>query len=210
MIKWSTIDALGKNKALSSSYIWVLIVPLMAKSLQNIHKIEIPFVCEGCFIELNLPFSWVNFYYSALFIAIGKVIYTICCPKIISNYQNYTEFLNQGRGVYAIRDLVCDAYDNKKCTIVNDDFIKKYIDDFYSDYNSTKSDLYNLCTRIILEEKGGDAFFRIRDAFETYRFHYCFISLLFYLVGILLLLMVLIDNTVTVFRSSSNLFLNFF
>ena len=65
---WSSLNSLGKSKTLKSSYIWIVVVPLVAKLFSKIES-TIDFTLFGAKISVNLslPFSWQMFYFSALF-----------------------------------------------------------------------------------------------------------------------------------------------
>lgn len=94
---WIIIDSLGKLKFSKSSYYYIVIVPILAKALEKIKSpILLIFGDNKFLINIDLPFSWYLFYFGAVAIAIGSLLYQIFCPEIIKNYKNYGEFLTSG------------------------------------------------------------------------------------------------------------------
>ena len=78
ILDWKKISNISKMKFVKSILVWVVFVPIVAKILSSIrdnHLIDLDFV---------LPFSWVLFYFSALFFLIGNIVYNIFVPPIIN------------------------------------------------------------------------------------------------------------------------------
>ncbi len=94
-ISWSKVNSLGKMKFSRTSYYYLVIIPVLVKALEKVNN---PFhlQIEQNKIELNLelPFSWYLFYFGALSIALGSILYQIYCPNIIKDFKNYGEFLD--------------------------------------------------------------------------------------------------------------------
>ncbi len=97
--KWDGLNRFGKNRALQSSYVWLLIVPIAAKALS---AIEDPLVLEGIShglkITLALPFSWKLFYFSAIAVSGASAIYALACPELISRFNTFAQYRAEGRG----------------------------------------------------------------------------------------------------------------
>jgi hypothetical protein len=87
---WITISKIGQSKFVQSFYVWLIIVPIIAKFF-----VEIPITED--YIILELPFSWIIFYFSALAFVIGNILY-LRCPEIIKEYSSYRDFVSTGRG----------------------------------------------------------------------------------------------------------------
>lgn len=96
-ISWVLVNSLGKLRFSKSSYYYIVIVPIIVKALDHV-KSPFYFVFGESSIPINfdLPFSWYLFYFGALSIALGSLLYEIFCPEIIKNYKNYGEFLASG------------------------------------------------------------------------------------------------------------------
>ncbi|TXN37718.1 hypothetical protein FVB32_05365 [Flagellimonas hymeniacidonis] len=91
---WVLISALGKNKIVNSSYIYLFIVPVLAKLLSKVNS-PLIFLFNGKEHELiiELPFNWTIFYFSALFFTIGSIIYNWRAPSIIKENKSFGSFL---------------------------------------------------------------------------------------------------------------------
>lgn len=64
---WSTLKAIQNNKIVKSTYIWLFIVPLLAKILSKIDaNLYLDIAGKVYEIDLALPFSWKLFFLSAL------------------------------------------------------------------------------------------------------------------------------------------------
>jgi hypothetical protein len=92
-ITWSHLRWLGHNSAVKSSYIWLFVVPLAAKMLSPISG-EHEFHIFGATLNIHfgLPFSWTIFYFMAIFFALGQIIYSLYCPKVLKDYVTYSDY----------------------------------------------------------------------------------------------------------------------
>ena len=93
-IEWSLISSFGKMKYSRTSYYVLVSVPILVKLLE---KIKYPTQFFGLNLEetIELPFTWFIFYTGAVFIAIGSIIYQLCCPTIVKNIEITASLLNQ-------------------------------------------------------------------------------------------------------------------
>ncbi len=96
---WNDLRKMGNAKFVSSMYMWIFIVPIIAKMFEFIEEDVINLVIFEQVIPFNtnLPFSWTMFYFSALFLALGNFIYIIKCPKIIKDHSSYQSYLDEGK-----------------------------------------------------------------------------------------------------------------
>ena len=64
-LDWNDLRKMGNAKFVSSMYIWIFIVPLIAKAFQYIEDDVLNFVVfeQVIPINTNLPFSWTMFYF---------------------------------------------------------------------------------------------------------------------------------------------------
>lgn len=95
--RWSALGQMGESKILRSSYFWLFAVPLLAKALYSSepHILHLP---QGLRLHLELPFSWKVFYFSSVIFAVASLLYSIACPRVVRDYQRYSEWSEQGRG----------------------------------------------------------------------------------------------------------------
>lgn len=65
---WSQLNQIKDVKIISSMYVWIFIVPILAKVLSLVSDIATVTVFNYTFeVNIGLPFSWRSFYFSALF-----------------------------------------------------------------------------------------------------------------------------------------------
>ena len=92
-IKWSRLKSIGGHKFISSMYIWLFLVPLLANTLSNVGGSFPITVFNHTFeFKASLPFSWQAFFYSALFFTLANLIRLSFCPKIINEHSDYASF----------------------------------------------------------------------------------------------------------------------
>ena len=96
-VSWVLVNSLGKLKFSKSSYYYLVIVPVIVKALAKVNNpLNLTLGGANIPITIELPFSWYYFYFGAIVIAIGSLIYQLCCPSLIKKYKNYGEFLTSG------------------------------------------------------------------------------------------------------------------
>lgn len=95
---WSFIRSIQNNKAVQSTYIWLLILPIFAKFLSKVEDtITIEMYEQVITLDMQLPFTWKALFISALLFTLGNILYLLFCPKIIKENKDYGEFLQKGR-----------------------------------------------------------------------------------------------------------------
>ena len=111
---WSSLRAIGNNRATGSAYAWFIITPLAARFLEYVpNRIVVPFGANEIPISLGLPFSWIIFFFAALFLSIGHLAYSLFCPEIIRNYRSYPEFKEEGKGKYQLLGFLRGSMERK-------------------------------------------------------------------------------------------------
>jgi hypothetical protein len=96
-LDWNSLRTLGKSSIVQSSFYWLFLVPIVARMLSEVQSPIIVRIFEQSHsINLTLPFSWYCLYFSALSFAIGSLLYKIYCPPIISEFENFREYLDSG------------------------------------------------------------------------------------------------------------------
>ena len=122
-IYWSSLQILGQNRVVRSSYFWFIFVPIIARLLINMKdNVNITFWGDTWTINLTLPFSWQMFFYSSLFISAATLLFQLSCPTFIINFRNYADFENQGK---VLHDLVADFLDAFKIFPDKRDFLNQ-------------------------------------------------------------------------------------
>jgi hypothetical protein len=97
---WSSLRKLGESKALKSSYLWFVFVPIAARLFEKIDDIFPLTIAGHTFtVHASLPFSWITFYLSACAFTIASLIYSWRCPTILQDFSTYEDFKKSGRGI---------------------------------------------------------------------------------------------------------------
>ncbi len=99
-VSWLSLDRLGKNIILKTSYLWLFIVPICAKSFQAIEVLSVPFVASP--IPLTFPFHWKLFYYGSVAVAISNFIYATRCPAFIKQFPTWSSFSRESNSGYRL------------------------------------------------------------------------------------------------------------
>ncbi|HHC6585924.1 TPA: hypothetical protein ACN322_000749 [Vibrio parahaemolyticus] len=96
---WCDLKKIGDTKFVNSMYVWIFVVPLLVKAFEYVKDDKLIFQVfqQPIPISTTLPFSWAMFYFSALCLALGNLIYLIKCPKIIKEHPTYQSYLNEGK-----------------------------------------------------------------------------------------------------------------
>lgn len=98
-LTWGKLKSLGLSKTVHTSFIWLILVPLVLKLLSlmpadsHINVLGVK-VAIG---DLSLPFSWKVFYCSALFFAIASLLFAIFCPHQIKHPDILKYWRESGR-----------------------------------------------------------------------------------------------------------------
>ena len=126
--KWATLRKVNDTKFVKSMYVWIFFVPITAKSLEFLGPDVLNFVVfqEEFPINPKLPFSWVVFYFSALFFAIGNIILLVKCPRIVKDHLSYSSYESEGKTLKQLDQYSDDiGYDwGKLASKVNKDITR--------------------------------------------------------------------------------------
>lgn len=98
-LKWCDLKKIGDTKFVNSMYMWIFAVPLLVKAFEYVEDEKLIFQIfqQQLPISTSLPFSWGMFYFSALFLALGNLIYLYKCPKIIKEHPTYQSYIAEGK-----------------------------------------------------------------------------------------------------------------
>jgi len=130
-LSWETIGKLGKNPFFRYFYMWLWLVPILAKFFEKLDS-SMTFTLGGNQISIStqLPFSWQLFFFGGLLIALANIIYNLRCPKLTRDFQNIEKYLAELNSDYWLRGYYSDI--QKKIGIF-DALNKNYLieDDFF-------------------------------------------------------------------------------
>lgn len=178
-INWEVVNKLGKNRLLRTSYIWLILVPPLAKLLSTIRSpLDFSQYVPGLIINLSLPFSWQTFYFSAVIISTAGVIYFLRCPEIVKSFSTFAEFKAEGR------DL---------------NYLKKYAEKIGQEIPFLKEPTIESSRIDYYMSKG---FWQLFDYEKQQNQWAVVISFCLYIIGIALIIWVLVDNFIFVIKQT--------
>lgn len=98
LLKWSSLKKMQEQRIVQSTYIWLFILPIAAKLLEQIDS-EVKLHLADSIIKFNfeLPFSWKLFFISALLFTVANILYIVFCPLIIKENKHLGEFLSNSK-----------------------------------------------------------------------------------------------------------------
>jgi hypothetical protein len=171
----------------------------------------------GYRIDLNfdLPFSWELFFYGAVFASLANLIYLWKCPTIIKNFSSYSDFKEQGKEREQLRKEFEVLLLRHKDKIRASD-LQRNVEEYLSSFCVTReSELSTeqipenpwLAVRIvsaheIKPDKVAEAFWFVRDFAETLNKGYRSLCFWCYVIALLLILFVSVQNIWFVIRYS--------
>ena len=98
LISWSALNKIQNIWAVKSMYVWLFVVPIIAKLLSKLEDVANLTIFQYSFeLQLGLPFSWKIFYFSALCFAIANLIFVGRCHSIIKDHTNFNHFEGEGK-----------------------------------------------------------------------------------------------------------------
>ncbi|NQY89010.1 MAG: hypothetical protein HRT51_14940 [Colwellia sp.] len=185
---WSQLEKLRQIKIISSMYIWIFLLPVLAKLLVLTNDVATVTVFNYTFdINLSLPFSWKLFYFSALFFALATIIYHIRCPRLIKEYPTFSSFDTEGKPEWHLR---------------------VYAEDLGLDYTEYKEEHSELMREHEGEVSSGNdwvqsIFWDLHWRADEQRKKMLYACLVSYLFGFILITYVLVQNLIWVVRNIS-------
>lgn len=171
-------------------FIWLFIVPILAKIAQSIGgEATLTVFGHPFVVHLELPFSWVAFYFSALSFAVGNLICRLWCPKIITDQENFAGFRDRECGMMEIERYAFEVDMNLEGLRRDVEARDRHIE-AVADIHFEKS----------AASAQRDFFFAVQERADAARASARFSALSFYAVGAILLVGVLLENTLFVGR----------
>ncbi len=208
--RWSLINKIGKLKSIRSSYIWILIVPILSKILLKIKdEVEITLFGTTWELSLSLPFSWKVFYFSAIAFSLANLLYFIFCPKFITKFQNFGEYKDKGYTETALKEFFVKLYGIKRVhTNIAD--VRGFILGFHEYFETSISSIYfvekmeedtdHVLDCVFKEGSLADAFLYIQYDYDNLYPVTRVACFLLYVIGFCLLAWVFIDSFWYVFK----------
>ena len=177
-LNWKYLKQLNSSKFINSMYIYIFLVPIFIKIIELVNsKIN---------IQLNLPFSLIFFYFSALFFALGNILLNIKCPLIIKENNSFGDFLTSGKKLFQLKPYIED---------INIDLDFNFDDEAFSILIENKDD------SIDEHRKLQNYFWEIYNKANIKYQNYIKLIFIFYSLGFILFLIVLLENLIFIIGS---------
>jgi len=162
-IGWEFISKYGRNKFVKTSYIYLVIVPLLAKLLSKLEN-PLKIILSGIEykFDLSLPFNWILFYFAALAFTIGYIIFFVRAPNIIKENINFSDFSDAKKNFNHLSGYLANMG-------IND----YYIEELGLDTISVKSYGGDYATQVLKGKKKPKELEKILQKIEVY---YCLYS----------------------------------
>ncbi|WP_028023563.1 hypothetical protein [Enterovibrio calviensis] len=193
MNKWNFVRYFGESKLVRSNYLWIFIIPLLAKNFD--------IISTHIGLDLELTFSLSKFFFASLFFCLGTVIYQLRCPSIIKQNESYASFLNEGKNTQHVSDYLVESKKSFLSDVKEGDIstFKSKFDN--CEGNDNKFDLKIEEEWFFVDKDRASCFFWDVYNFlnESYRVS-CFLSLSSYLIGVLFLMISSIVNVAFAFQ----------
>lgn len=117
LLSWEVIMKHLDNKLISSSYILIVIVPMLVKVLSKVPDTIVIFNID---FVVKLPFSWYYIYFAAISFFIAKIFYLFIAPNIYKSNFSFDDFEKKGKTKEHLKYYIRDGY------FVNSKFHLKY------------------------------------------------------------------------------------
>ncbi len=196
---WNKLRKINSSKIINSMYIWIFIVPIIVKVFEAMNGGIYDFVMfeETIKIKLELPFSLIIFYFSAIAFAIGNLIIVFKCPLIIQENDSYNTYESSGKKLKQLKEYIEDiGYDWGKLANEIDEQIDKRFD-----VHKTISSWENKAKAEEEKENPKNYFWQIYDEAKESNTTFRFFGGLSYLIGFTLLAIVLIQNFIFIVKT---------
>jgi len=96
--KWTYLAKIQHISMIQTMYIWMFIVPIIAKVLTKVEETANLTIFSHTFnVQLGLPFSWKIFFLSAMSFAIANLLFVLRCYKLVKDHNSFSDFLEQGK-----------------------------------------------------------------------------------------------------------------
>ena len=202
--RWSSIRAISNKKMVKNSYLWLVLVPVIARALSQLdEETQIHLFGGEFYIKTSLPFAWQMLFIAAIFFAIASLIYRLYCPDIIKLYKNYREFEASGKTVDQTRSYLYDmTWDDEKEDFKHINIIATYFNIDLSHESDTKAQIEQCFSRHHLEKPEPDyknkLFYIVRDFAQTSNQSAIKIAISFYAIGFAFVFAIMLQNIVFV------------
>lgn len=195
---WQSLRKFGSSRMVKSSYYWIFLIPAIVKVANHFQPVVLNLFGTPQLVDFTLPFSWYLLYFSALSFAFANLLYDIFCPKIISSFKDFREFIDSGHESLFLSD---EFERNVPADIVHDSPIyeafrlacnKESIDE--RPFNTTPSNAVWIGLRKINIQNLGGFFYALTQVVNYSHPTIMKVTGCFYYLGFLFLFIILYQN----------------
>ena len=190
LITWDHVKSIGQIKILKTSYIFFLVLPIVAQFIQHVPaQITLPILDINIDIPLSMPFSWIAFFWAACFASVGHFTYISACPTLIKQFVDFPSFEKSGRTGAYLNPCVASLSKVKNGGTV-EEMIRAINSKYDQDIDANKA-------RSLLQKNehiDAQFFYSIRDSAGLSRPVLRFISIVAYIISLLLISFVFVQN----------------
>lgn len=211
-MKWSYIRSLADSKIVRSSYIWLFIVPIVARVLSTLDDvIDLTVLGETIRLSATLPFSWQALFFAASFFTVANIVYSIFCPEIFKTYRSYREFHEDGKTLLQVHsEMRRMTWSNKKPG-VKKKYIK-YLSSYFKHYCKQEKmdegaldikgrELFDDISQGAYANVTSNAFYFAYKVANEYNQPAIWVSLTSYIVGLFFFSVIAVQNIIYVVQT---------
>ncbi len=214
-LRWSLIRGLGKNRIVRSSYVWMVGVPIAARLVHALKERVVEGGWARQVVEsLHLPFAWQLLFWASVLWAVATVLFDLRCPGIIRDYADWGEFEAAGRDDKHLLRLAEQVAEDKETVrgsnTTPDPVVRRLGRSACIDYHPYTATFFEF--KWIYFEEGNlrlgndletrNAFWHVWSAAESKRRCAMVASLVAYIVGGVLVVLVFVQNIAWVLREA--------
>lgn len=202
---WEWVRGFGNSRLMQTSYIWLFVLPVTAKTFSEIdNSVQINIFEADLPLSTVLPFTWQLVFLTALSLTIANLIYMTRCPQILRLYESHDQFRKKGQTLqqvhFALKSLV---WDDRTATVksVYASLVTTYLENFSpapSDQQSLEDQVLALVSDIDSQRSrnlSSSAFYWVRNVGARYHQKSIAACILFYVIGLLALAMIICENS---------------
>ena len=221
-LTWSDLSGLAKNKIVNRTYIYLIIVPIIAKLFSQVKSpVIIEYGKTYIVLNLELPFNWVLFYLSALCFSLGTVIYYWKAPSIVKENNSYGEFENNRKTFAHIfnyysqlgirntkQEELPESIESQWLRLMADANILgavQLLQDYIRNINPINAEKINGVIRLLWSKKhkypqeiNQTSFWMLFRYGNRTNTNFIYLSFILFLIGLLLILYIIIESFITV------------
>jgi hypothetical protein len=211
-VKWSLSKNLAESKVVKSSFIWLFIVPVAARTLSSLDDvIDLTMFGASMQITTSLPFSWQLLFLAACCFTVANILYSVFCPDILKQYQSFSEFKEHSKTLLQVNGAMKNMVWSNKIPGIKPNYTKQarsyfkhYCDRSEMSERDMEQEGLKVFDNIDLAIKANvtnNAFYFVQNIADEYNPYAIKAALIFYGIGLLMVSIIAIENIVYVVRT---------